>query len=436
MLYHIHELQHAAFTPFRLFAEAVQTFYSHPWVPLSYTQFGRAIAAGAELVERTTRRYPKPEFGIHSTKIDGAEVPVRELAVYQKPFCNLVHFQRQTDRRDPRVLVVAPMSGHYATLLRGTVETLLQDHDVYITDWIDARDVAVTDGKFDLDDYIDYVIEFLHFLGADTHVLAVCQPSVPVLAAVSVMAAENDPRQPCSLVLMGGPIDTRINPTKVNEVAHGKPLSFFENSVIQTVPYIHAGRGRRVYPGFLQLQGFMSLNPERHVGEHLKLFHNMVRGDGDSAEKHREFYDEYLAVMDLPAEYYLQTLKTVFIEHQLPDGKMSSRGRKIDPGLIRHTALMTIEGEKDDITGVGQTEAAHKLCTGLPETMRKHHVQPKVGHYGVFNGRRWREEIYPHVREFVRTHDRLTVLADQAAQGNERSGVGSPVRRLREVLPS
>lgn len=415
MLYHMHEIQHAAFAPLRLYAEAIQQMYSHPWMPMSYTQFGRAIAAGAELIERTTRRYAKPEFGLKTTQIDGAEVPVREMVVYEKPFCQLVHFQRQTDRRDPRVLVVAPMSGHYATLLRGTVETLLPDHDVYITDWIDARDVPLSAGRFDLDDYIDYVIELLHFLGADTHVLAVCQPSVPVLAAVSLMAAANDPRQPCSMVLMGGPIDTRFNPTKVNQVAKDKPLSWFEQNLIQSVPYVHHGRGRKVYPGFLQLQGFMSLNPERHMGEHLNLYHNMVRGDGDSAVKHREFYDEYLAVMDLPAEYYLQTLKTVFIDHDLADGTMVSRDRKIDPSLIHHTALMTVEGEKDDITGIGQTEAAQRLCTSLPEAMRVHHVAPKVGHYGVFNGRRWREEIYPIVRQFIRANDRLTVLADEGA---------------------
>lgn len=427
MLYHIHELSHAAIAPMRLWAEAVQTIYSHPWMPMSYTSFGRAVAASAELLERTTRRYPKPEFNLPFTKISGEEVPVRELPVYEKPFCTLVHFQRQTDRRDPRVLVVAPMSGHYATLLRGTVETLLPDHDVYITDWIDARDVPAAEGTFDLDDYIDYIREFLHFLGADTHVLAVCQPSVPVLAAVSLMAEDNDPRQPSSMVLMGGPIDTRKNPTKVNQVASDKPVSWFENHVVNTVPFVHPGRGRRVYPGFLQLQGFMSLNPERHVGEHLKLFHNMVRGDGDSAEKHREFYDEYLAVMDLPAEYYLQTLETVFIGHHLPDGKMKSRGRKVDPSQIKHTALMTIEGEKDDITGLGQTEAAHRLCTGLPDSMRVHHVAEKVGHYGVFNGRRWREEIYPNVRDFIRTHDRLTVLADKAHELDEQGGVGVAV---------
>jgi len=436
MLYHLHEFQHAALGPTRLWAEAVRTTFSNPYMPLSYTSFGRAVAASAELLERTTRRYAKPAFNLPTTKIDGKEVPVREVVVYQKPFCDLLHFQRQTDRRDPRVLVVAPMSGHYATLLRGTVETLMQDHDVYITDWIDAREVPESDGPFTLDDYIEYIIELLHFLGADTHVLAVCQPSIPVMAAVSLMAADNDPRQPSSMTLMGGPMDTRVNPTKVNEMATSKPMSWFENSVIQSVPFVHPGRGRRVYPGFLQLQGFMSLNPDRHVGEHLKLFHNMVRGDGDSAEKHRDFYDEYLAVMDLPAEYYLQTIHTVFQAHLLPEGKMMSRGRKVDPSLIHHTALMTIEGEKDDITGVGQTEAAHRMCSSLPESMRKHLLAAKVGHYGVFNGRRWREEIYPHVREFIRTHDRLTVLADEAHQLHEQTGVGKPVRRVREVLPA
>ena len=427
MLYHLHELQHAALVPVRAFAEAVQSLYRHPWHPLSYTSLGRAVAAGAELVERTTRRYPKPPFNLPTTRIDGEDVAVREVVVYRKPFCDLLHFQRQTDRRDPRVLVVAPMSGHYATLLRGTVETLLPEHDVYITDWVDARQVPLSTGPFTLDDYIDYVRELLHFLGADTHVLAVCQPSIPVLAAVALMAEDQDPRQPGSVVLMGGPIDTRISPTKVNKLATDKPLSWFESHVINTVPFVHPGSGRRVYPGFLQLQGFMSLNPERHVGEHINLFHNMVRGDGDSAEKHREFYDEYLAVMDLPAEYYLDTIKKVFIEHQLPEGTFHYRDRLVKPFLIRHTALMTIEGEKDDITGIGQTEAAQRLCSGLDPSMRVHHVAPKVGHYGVFNGRRWREEIYPHVRAFIRTHDKLAVLADKGHERDESLRVGELV---------
>lgn len=427
MLYHIHEWQHAAVAPVRLFAEAVQTIYSHPWVPVAYTGFGRAMAAGAELVERTTRRYAKPEFNLPFTPIDGHLVKVTEVEVWRKPFCRLVHFQRDIKKNhDPKVLVVAPMSGHFATLLRGTVETLLPEHDVYITDWVDARHVPLMEGRFDLDDYIDYVREMLHFLGADTHVLAVCQPSIPVMAAVSIMAAENDPFQPRSMILMGGPMDTRISPTKVNKVATEKPLSWFESHVIHTVPFNHMGFGRRVYPGFLQLQGFMSLNPERHMGEHMKLFHNMVRGDGDSAEKHREFYDEYLAVMDLPAEYYLQTLRTVFIDHDLPEGRMTHRGAKVDPGQIKRTALMTIEGEKDDITGIGQTEAAHTMCKSLPASMKKHHLAPKVGHYGVFNGRRWREEIYPNVREFIRTHDH-PVLADEKPGRAVRGRVGEPV---------
>ena len=430
MFYQLYEMNHAAMAPFRATADAMRLAYRHPFNPLSHTVVGRTLAAGFEVFERVTRRYGKPEFGLPTTTVNGQTVTVSEEIVWQKPFCNLIHFSRDLPagaEPGPRILIVAPMSGHYATLLRGTVEALMQGADVYITDWIDARDVPMSEGPFTLDDYIEYVIELLHFLGADTHVLAVCQPSIPVMAAVSLMAANHDPRQPSSMTLMGGPMDTRINPTKVNQVATERPLSWFETHVINTVPFVHEGRGRRVYPGFLQLQGFMSLNPERHVGEHLKLFENMVRGDGDSAEKHRDFYDEYLAVMDLPADYYLQTLKTVFIEHHLPEGRMKSRGRAVDPSLIRHTALMTIEGEKDDITGVGQTEAAHKMCSNLPETMRRHLLAPKVGHYGVFNGRRWREEIYPHVREFIRTHDKLTVLADEAHELHERHGMGKPV---------
>jgi len=405
MLYQLHEFQHRAFAPMRLLAEAMQTVYTHPMMPLSYTRLGRAVAAGAELLERTTRRYPKPPFNLPVTTIDGRPVAVSEQVVFERPFVQLLHFQRAVEgRRDPKVLVVAPMSGHFATLLRGTVETLLPEHEVYITDWIDARHVPLSEGDFTLDDYIDQVMELLEFLGPDTHILAVCQPSVPVLAAVALMAEADHPCQPRSMTLMGGPIDTRINPTKVNDVATEKPLSWFERSVIHTVPVNHAGRGRRVYPGFLQLQGFMSMNLERHVGEHVKLYQNMVKGDGDSAEQHREFYDEYLSVMDLPADYYLETICKVFQEHHLPRGMMVSRGRRIDPSHIRHTALMTVEGEKDDITGIGQTQAAHALCTSLPEARRCHHLQPKVGHYGVFHGRRWREEVYPRLRDFIRSH--------------------------------
>lgn len=411
MLYHMHELHHAAVAPVRLLAEAMQTLYSHPWMPLSYTQFGRAVAAGCELLERTTRRYKKPEFNLPLTTIGGKAVPVTEVAVARKTFCDLLHFERRDAAAgDPKVLVVAPLSGHYATLLRGTVEGLLPDHEVYITDWKDAREVPQAFGHFSLDDYIDYVRDFIHFLGPNVHVLAVCQPSVPVLAAVSLMAAADDPLQPASMVLMGGPIDTRVNPTKVNELATGRSLFWFEQNVVHTVPLNHPGRGRRVYPGFLQLTGFMSMNLDRHVDAHVKLFHHLIEGDGDSAEQHREFYDEYLSVMDLPVEYYLQTIKTVFQDHALPNGTMTWRGQTVDPSAIRKTALMTVEGEKDDITGNGQTKAAHDICTSLPDSMRLHHLQAKVGHYGVFNGRRWREEILPNVRRFIRYHDK-SVLA-------------------------
>ena len=438
MLYHIHELQHAAFSPFRLFAEAMQSVYSNPWVPVAYTRFGRTVAASAELVERTTRRYKKPNFDLAPMTIDGQDVAIREEAVAVKPFCTLTHFVREgiSTPSLSKILVVAPMSGHWPTLLRGTVETLLLDHDVYITGWHDARNVPLNQGGFDFDDYVDYLIEFLHIIGTDVHMLAVCQPSVPVLVAASLMAADNDPYQPRSMVLMGGPVDTRISPTKVNEMATSKPLSWFESTVIQTVPPAYAGRGRRVYPGFLQLQGFMSMNLERHVGEHLGLFHNMVRGDGDSAEQHRTFYDEYLSVMDLSAEYYLQTIRSVFQDHDLPEGKMVSRGRKVDPSAIRNTALLTVEGERDDITGIGQTEAAHRLCSSLPESMRKHHLQTKVGHYGVFNGRRWREEIYPNVRDVIRTHAAQSVLEEHETRGNDQAAVGELVRRVRKVLPA
>lgn len=420
MLYHMHELQHATAAPIRLMAGAIQQFYTHPWVPAAYTRFGRTVAATCELLERTTRRYPKPHFNLPHTLIDGRQVAVKEEVLLRKPFCHLLHFKRDTDRRDPKILLVAPLSGHWATLLRGTVEALLPDHDVYITDWQDARDVSLLQGHFDLDDYIDYVTEFLRFLGPDLHVLGVCQPSVPVMAAVSLMAAEDDPMQPASIILMGGPIDTRMAPTKVNEFATERDMSWFEKNVIHTVPLNHPGRGRRVYPGFVQLTGFMSMNMDRHVDAHVKMYKHMVQGDGDNAKQHREFYDEYLSVMDLPAEFYLQTIRTVFKDHLLPKGEMMSRGRRVDPSAIRKTALMTVEGERDDITGPGQTYAAHALCSSLPENMRRHHLQPKVGHYGVFNGRRWREEIMPNVRDFIRTHDKArrdgqAVLANEVA---------------------
>ncbi len=298
-------------------------------------------------------------------------------------------------------MIVAPLSGHYATLLRGTVETFLPNHDVYVTDWRNARSVPLADGRFDLDDYIDYLISILHHLGAETHVIAVCQPSVPVVAAAALMEADHDPCAPRSMVLMGGPIDTRINPNAVNRLAISRGLDWFRRHVITKVPFPHPGVMREVYPGFLQLHGFVSMNLERHIEAHYELFLHLVQGDGNSAQKHREFYDEYLAVMDLAAEFYLQTVDTVFIRHALPKGEMTHRGRPVEPAAIKRVALMTVEGENDDISAVGQTEAAHKLCINIPNERKAHHLQPGVGHYGVFNGSRFRAEIAPRIADFV-----------------------------------
>jgi len=329
--------------------------------------------------------------------------------VWQRPFCQLLHFSRAITaarKPDPKMLIVAPMSGHYATLLRGTVEAFLPNHEVYITDWTDARMVPLSDGTFDLDDYIDYIISMLHALGPDTHVVGVCQPSVPVMAAVSRMEAEHDAYAPLTMTLMGGPIDTRLSPTKVNEVAVEKGIDWFRRNVIAKVPFPHPGFMRDVYPGFLQLTGFMTMNLDRHVDAHKALYFDLVRGDGDSAQKHREFYDEYLSVMDLTAEFYLQTVDEVFIKHALPKGELLHRGQRVDPAAIRNVALLTVEGENDDISGVGQTGAAQTICTNIPDDMRMHYLQPDVGHYGVFNGSRFRREIAPRIIAFAREHAR------------------------------
>ncbi|SCX18118.1 polyhydroxyalkanoate depolymerase, intracellular [Agrobacterium sp. DSM 25558] len=409
MFYHLYEMNHAAMAPLRAGADMMRQAYSNPLSPLSNTAFGRSMDAGFEVFERLTRRYGKPEFGLSSTVVDGKRVSVIEETVWSKPFCNLVRFNRdlgENRKAEPKILIVSPMSGHYATLLRGTVEALLPYGEIYITDWIDARTVPVTDGRFDLDDYISHVIEMLHHIGEGVHVVAVCQPSVPVLAAVSLMEADDDTCAPASMTLMGGPIDTRINPTAVNEMAKGKPIEWFRDNVVMQVPWPQPGFSRSVYPGFLQLSGFMSMNLDRHMTAHKDFYLNLVKNDGDSAEKHREFYDEYLAVMDLTAEFYLQTVETVFIEHALPKGTMLHKGRAVDPSAIRHTALFTVEGENDDISGVGQTKAAHDICLNLPDSKREHYMQPDVGHYGVFNGSRFRSDIVPRMVDFMRKHEK------------------------------
>jgi poly(3-hydroxybutyrate) depolymerase len=410
VLYHLYELNQAALSPARATAEAYRLLFRSPLNPAYHTPLGRSAAAALELFERTTRRYRKPAWDIDQIEVKGRKVAVKERVLIEKPFCNLIHFERDVSAwrrfRDPKVLVVAPMAGHFATLLRGTVRDLLPHHEVYVTEWRDARFVPRAEGSFDLDDYIDYVVEFLRFFRGQAHVVAVCQPAVPVFAAVALMEAETDPAVPRSMILMAGPIDPRESPTAVNRFAESRTIEWFERNVITQVPWPYPGVMRMVYPGFLQLSGFMGMNFDRHVTAHRDLFHNLIKGDGDSAGKHREFYDEFLAVMDLTAEYYLQTIETVFLEHKLPRGLMTHRNRLVDPSKIKRVALMTVEGEKDDISGIGQTYAAQNLCTNLAEALREHHLQPGVGHYGVFNGSRFRAEIAPKIRNFIAKHQR------------------------------
>jgi len=382
---------------------------ANPLNPFSHTPAARHAAAAFEVFERTTRRYDKPPFGLTATTVNGEIVPVNERVVWRSPFCRLLHFERQfpADRRvdDPKLLIVAPMSGHFASLLRGTVETFLPDHDVYITDWEDARDIPLIEGRFDLDDYIDQIREMFTFFGGDVHVFAVCQPSVPVLAATALMEAAGDADVPRTLMLAGGPIDTRSNPTAVNRLAEERGTEWFARNVITTVPWPNMGCGRSVYPGFLQLTGFMTMNLDRHLTAHKDLFYHLVEGDGDSAEKHRTFYDIYLAVMDLTSEFYLQTIDSVFVRHLLPRGLLQHRGTPVDLGKIRRPGLMTIEGENDDITGIGQCSAAQDLCRGIPDKHKEHFECPEVGHYGIFNGSRFRREIAPRMSAFMRRFD-------------------------------
>jgi poly(3-hydroxybutyrate) depolymerase len=408
-MYWFYEVSHAALNPARAYADAARLYFKSPVNPLSFTTLGKSIAAACELFERSTRRYGRPEWRIDSTMVGGERVPVEIASVWERPFCRLLHFERRLlhppRRPQPKILIVAPMSGHYPTLLRGTVEAFLPNHDVYLTEWVDARMVPLADGAFNLDDYIDYVIAILHKLQGETHVIAVCQPSVPVLAAVALMEAADDPFVPNTIVLMGGPIDTRRNPTAVNKLAEQRGTDWFRRNVITKVPFPNPGFMRDVYPGFLQLNGFMSMNLDRHLEAHKDLFLHLVQGDGDSAQKHREFYDEYLAVMDLAAEFYLQTVDTVFVRHALPKGTMKHRGIPVDPARIHRVALMTVEGEHDDISGVGQTEAAHDLCINVPADRRTHYLQPAVGHYGVFNGSRFRAEIAPRIADFILSNE-------------------------------
>ncbi|MDP9127910.1 MAG: polyhydroxyalkanoate depolymerase [Pseudomonadota bacterium] len=404
MLYHLHDWQRATMAPFRLAAEAAQAAFQNPFFPASHTRLGRSIAAGAELFERATRNFQKPAFGLKTTRIFRENVAVEEEVVLTKPFCKLLHFKRHIQASYHIEKIIAPISGHYATLLRGTVEAMLPDHDVYITDWADAKMVPLSQGKFDLEDYISYVMEFVRFLGADVHLVAVCQPAAPVLAAVSLLAQMDDPAQPRSMTLMGGPIDVRKAKTIVTEVAEKRSIEWFENTVIHSIPFYYPGAYRLVYPGFIQLQGFVSMNVERHFSEHMKLFQNLVKGDEEPVTSHRKFYDEYLSVMDVTAEFYLQTVERIFQRHDLANGTFTWHGQLVKPEAIKKTALLVVEGELDDISAPGQTTPALDLCSGLGPDMKKAHLQIGVGHYGIFNGRKWRGNILPVVREFMRAH--------------------------------
>jgi poly(3-hydroxybutyrate) depolymerase len=409
MLYTLYEAGFYATTPMRFAARLTRDFWSSPLNPAKDSDLGRRLYANADVFANLTKRYGKPAWGIDSVEIDGTPVRVRITEEWSSPWCKLTHFARDgadmrragRRTREPAVLIAAPLSGHYATLLRGTVEAFLQDHEVYITEWTNAREVPVLEGRFDFHDYIDHIRSMLQVLGPRPHVVAVCQPGPPVLAAAALMAEDGDESRPGSMTFMGSPIDARLSPTVTNKLAEEKPFTWFQSNMIDTVPAPYPGMGRRVYPGFVQLASFMSMNLDKHQEAHRRYLAQLMSGDGDSADKHLEFYDEYLSVLDLTEEFYLQTVDVVFQRYLLPKGELEHRGRLVRPDLIEDIALLTVEGEYDDISGIGQTQAAHALCSGIPEALKQDYVQPGVGHYGVFNGKRFREEIYPKVRSVI-----------------------------------
>ena len=420
--YQAYELTYLAVAPARALSDVARFWARNPFNPISKTPLGRSIVASSEMFERLTRRYGKPRFDLEKVQIDGCDIAVREDIVWQRSFCRVIRFARDLPegQAQPKLLIVAPMSGHYATLLRGTVAAFLPHYDVYVTDWANARMVPKIE-RFDLDDYIGYLIEICQRLNDGTtpfHTLGVCQPAVPLIAAIAIMEADRDPRAPTSMTLMGGPIDTRRSPTAVNQIAEKRGSKWFADNCIFPVPYPYPGFGRKVYPGFLQLSGFMAMNMDRHVDAHLDMFKHLVRGDEDSGERQREFYDEYLAVMDLTEEFYLQTIDTVFVEHLLPKGSMTHRNKRIDLSAIRKVGLMTVEGENDDISGLGQTHAAHDLCTNLPADLKAHHMQTGVGHYGVFNGSRFRRDILPRIVDFQSKIAQSSFTRDDARTRN------------------
>ncbi len=407
MLYDAYEMQRSLLAGASTLAEIGAGWMQNPANPFFYSSMGPIVASALDVFAHASAPRGKPVFGFDHIVVDDQEVAVTEEIVLRKPFGQLKHFKREgiAPGTHPRLLIVAPMSGHFATLLRGTVARLLPKHDVYITDWRDAKLVPLTDGKFDLDNYIDYVIAFLEHIGPGAHMLAVCQPSVPCYAAAAVMSENDNPVRPRTLTMMGGPIDTREAPTGVNTLATQRPHSWFQQNVIATVPFLYPGAGRSVYPGFLQLAGFMTMNLGSHLVSHWEMFKHLVQGDGDSADATKDFYEEYRSVCDMTAEFYLQTVDVVFQKHSLPKGEMMHRGRRVDPAAIKDVALLAIEGERDDISGIGQTKAALKISTGLPETLKKSHFAKGVGHYGIFNGSKWREKIAPVMEDWIARHD-------------------------------
>jgi poly(3-hydroxybutyrate) depolymerase len=413
LLYDAYEVQRSLLSGASTMASIGAGWLSNPINPVAYSHLGPIMSSALQVFAHASAPRGKPEFGLHTTIVEGREVAVREEIVLRKPFGQLKRFRREGVEGGPKLLIVAPMSGHFATLLRGTVERMIPGHDVYITDWRDAKCVPLEDGKFDLDDYVDYLIEYLHFIGPGAHMLAVCQPSVPAFAAACVMSADGDPARPRTLTMMGGPVDTREAPTEVNTVATQRPFAWFERNVIATVPYLYPGHGRKVYPGFLQLAGFMAMNLGNHMVSHWGMFRHLVDGDGEGADSTMKFYEDYRSVCDMTAEFYLQTIDVVFQRHLLPKGEMTHRGRRVDPGAIRDVALLAIEGERDDISGLGQTKAALTISTSLPDSMKRYHMAEGVGHYGIFNGSKWRNRIAPMVERWIRAHD-----AEAPAAGN------------------
>ena len=413
MLYQLYETQRALLSPFAEFASASSKLYRHPLSPFGQGPGAQRVSAGFDLMHRLTKEYEKPQFNITNIQVGDIEVVVQQQVALAKPFCKLLRFKRYTDdaqqltrmRKQPSVLVVAPLSGHHSTLLRETVRTLLRDHKVYITDWVDARMVPADAEAFHLDDYVRYVQEFIRLLGPDINVISVCQPTVPVLAAVSLLASAGE-FTPRTMTMMGGPIDARRSPTAVNNLATNKSIEWFEHNVIQRVPQNYPGAGRRVYPGFLQHTGFTAMNPDRHLNAHYDYFLDLIRGDDDGAESHRQFYDEYNAVLDMPAEYYLDTIKTVFQDFALVNGTWQVAGELVRPQDIKTTAMLTVEGEIDDISGSGQTAAAIELCAGIPKTRKRHYEVAGAGHYGIFSGRRWRDFAYPEIRDFIAKYNK------------------------------